>query len=60
MLSIKTVNVVQNGNVVKLADMYGKNEDVTSLPTEYAIGSSFFNLDTQEVLMWNGTEWSAL
>ena len=60
MLSIKTVNVVQNGNVVKLADMYVKNEDVASLPTEYAIGSSFFNLDTQEVLMWNGTEWSAL
>ena len=47
MLSIKTVDVVQNGNVVKLADMYGKNEDVASLPTEYAIGSSFFNLDTQ-------------
>ena len=60
MLSIKTVDVVQNGNVVKLADMYGKNEDFASLPTEYAIGSSFFNLDTQEVLMWNGTEWSAL
>ena len=60
MLSIKTVDVVQNGNVVKLADMYSKNEDVASLPTEYAIGSSFFNLDTQEVLMWNGTEWSAL
>ena len=60
MLSIKTVNVVQNGNVVKLADMYGKNEDVESIPTEYAIGSSLFNLDTQEVLMWNGTEWSAL
>lgn len=60
MLSIKTVNVVQNGNVVKLADMCGKNEDVENLPTEYAIGSSFFNLDTQEVLMWNGTEWSAL
>ena len=60
MLSIKTVNVVQNGNVVKLADICGKNEDVESLPTEYAIGSSFFNLDTQEVLMWNGTEWSAL
>lgn len=60
MLSIKTVDVVQNGNVVKLADICGKNEDVENLPTEYAIGSSFFNLDTQEVLMWNGTEWSAL
>ena len=60
MLSIKTVDVVQNGNVVKLADMCGKNEDVENLPTEYAIGSSFCNLDTQEVLMWNGTEWSAL
>lgn len=60
MLSIKTVNVVQNGNVVKLADICGKNEDVENLPTNYAIGSSFFNLDTQEVLMWNGTEWSAL
>ena len=60
MLSIKTVDVVQNGNVVKLADICGKNEDVASLPTEYAIGSSFFNLDTQEALMWNGTEWSAL
>ena len=60
MLSIKTVDVVQNGNVVKLADICGKNEDVENLPTNYAIGSSFFNLDTQEVLMWNGTEWSAL
>ena len=60
MLSIKTVDVVQNGNVVKLADMYGKNEDVENLPTEYAIGSSFFNLYTQEGLMWKGTEWSAL
>ena len=60
MLSIKTVNVVQNGNVVKQAEISGRNEDIASLPTEYAIGSSFFNLDTQEVLMWNGTEWSAL
>ena len=59
MLSIKTVNVVQNGNVVKLADMYGKNEDVASLPPEHAISSSFSNLDTQKVLMWNGTERSA-
>lgn len=60
MLSIKTVDVVQNGNVVKLADMYGNNEDVENLPTDYANGSTFFNMDTQEVLMWNGTEWSAL
>lgn len=60
MLSIKTVDVVQNGNVVKLADICGKNEDVENLPTDYANGSTFFNLDTQEVLMWNGTEWSAL
>ena len=60
MLSIKTVDVVQNGNVVRQAEISGRNEDVENLPTEYAIGSSFFNLDTQEVLMWNGTEWSAL
>lgn len=60
MLSIKTVNVVQNGNVVKQADMYGKNEDVENLPTDYAVGSTFFNSDTQEVLMWNGTEWRAI
>ena len=60
MLSIKTVNVVQNGNVVRQAEIFGRNEDVENLPTEYAVGSSFFNLDTQEVFMWNGTEWGVL
>ena len=60
MLSIKTVKVVQNGNVVRQAEIFGRNEDVENLPTEYAVGSSFFNLDTQEVFMWNGTEWGVL
>ena len=30
------------------------------MPTDYAVGSTFFNSDTQEVLMWNGTEWRAI
>ena len=60
MLSIKTANVIQNGEIIQQADMVGSNEDVASLPTDYAIGSTFFNTDTGEVLMFNGTGWSKL
>ena len=59
MLSIKTANVVQNGEVKQQADIVGRTEDIASLPTDYAIGSTFFNADTGEVLMFNGTEWRA-
>lgn len=60
MLSIKTANVIQNGEIIQQADMVGSNEDVASLPTNYANGSTFYNTDTKEVLMWNGKEWGTM